>query len=333
MSSMTMAKKYLSRGDARVKSFTSASGLPWKLLQNKGCVVDGAVQVKHVQFSPTNKCDYGRCAWCSCSGVDRSVEMPMAEMLDMVCHFGDLGAKAITVTGGGEPAAYPHLHDLLYSAVAERDIHAGMVTNGLKWCKPSVDIRWVNGLLTWLRISTVDPHGEPKVGRFRSICEKLPNVDVGISFTVPYNVNVAYAEALCRIADSLPNLTHIRFVDNILDPQSVAMDALINRCEGITDKAIFQKRSEWVRGMNPCLISKLKPYVDASGDVFPCCGAQYALLDETSKLPQRMRVCHWSGFRLETSSFDGRICEKCYYQDYNVSLLNMTEPIQHERFV
>lgn len=323
--------KYVGQADHKVKSFTAASGLPWKLLQNKGCVVDGKIRPVHLQLFPTNRCDWNKCAWCSCHGVDRTKELSLGEIRDIFAYFARLGTSCVTITGGGEPTAHRHLREIMEDAL-RHDIEIGMVTNGMKWSRPDIDIGWANIMLTWLRISTVDPHAEPDTDRFKRICERLPDVDIGISFTVPNNVNIAYAKALCEIADSITNLTHIRFVDNIMSPDSLAMAAVKQACDGITSKAIFQERAKWVRGAPACLISKLKPVIDATGKVYACCGAQYSIKEYEGFMPQAMCMGHWSDFSTMLP-FDGKVCDKCYYDLYNIALKHMTERLDHERFV
>lgn len=319
--------------DADVSSFTAAGQWPWKLIQRASeCVVDGEIRPVHLQLSPTNKCDYGKCPWCSCSGVDRSQELDIQhDIKPLLRYFHELGTKAVTITGGGEPTTHPCLKDTLEYA-CRLGIEVGLVTNGVSWGREGVDLQWANEMLTWLRVSTVDPSGEPRSDRVVNICRSLPDVDVGVSFTVPKDVNLAAAQAICTVVEETPNLTHVRFVDDILDPSAEAMRMVILGCRYITKKAIFQPRFEFTAGMNPCLISKLKPYVDASGYVYPCCGVQYTLLDEVRCMPERTRMCHWSEFQ-RTAAFDGSICQKCYYEKYNVALLNMTEKLRHERFV
>ena len=318
--------------EKRVRSFTAASTLPWKLLKNDGCVIDGKIKPVHLQISPTNRCN-ANCSWCSCSEVDRTQELPIDEIIRIFGEFEILGARAVTITGGGEPTIHPDIQRILYGA-AECGFNIGMVTNGLLWGKKGADVGSANNLLTWLRVSTVEPSGKPQVDRVKTICERLPDVDVGISFTVPADVNIAAAVALCEIVDGLPNLTHIRFVQDILYPDSSesAMTSVCLRCRDITDKAIFQSRNVFTKGHNPCWISKLKPYVDANGYVFACCGFQYAHPDSLRKLNHKFSMCHWSWF-YNTSAFDGSVCQKCYYNSYNLLLDNMVTPLEHQNFV
>jgi hypothetical protein len=325
-----LQKEYHLNANDNVKSYTSASGLPWKLLQNKGSIIDGRIRPIHIQFSPTNNCN-ANCKWCSCSGVDRELEMGIDEIEEMLEYFAAHGTKAITITGGGEPTLHPDIRKILL-ACKKNDIHVGLVTNGLLWGKPDANITYADDLITWIRMSTVRPDGKPRPDRVINLCRHLPNVAIGVSFTVPKDVNIDAAIAICQVANGLPNLTHIRFVSDILNPDDATMVTVKEACDGLTDKAIFQTRSKFTRGMNPCYISKLKPYIDADGEVYPCCGVQYAIPSDLRRLPPRFKMGNWRDF-CHVPPFDGSICQVCYYEQYNLSIKNMTEPIQHERFV
>ena len=325
------ALKKMSEAESNVRSFTAAGTLPWKLIKNTGCVVNGEIKPVHLQLSPTNACN-SKCPWCSCSEVDRRQELCLTEIQDIFGYFMKLGTRAVTITGGGEPTVHPDIMGILSTARAWCGFDVGMVTNGLLWGQEDSDIERANNYLTWLRVSIVNPSGAPQPLRVARICNKLPKVDVGVSFTVPYDVNVEAAWSLCKLADSLANLTHIRFVQDILKPDDVAMDKVVTTCDGITKKAIFQYRNAFTKGSNPCWISKLKPYVDATGYIYPCCGSQYSHPDSLRKMGEMFRMCYWSEFD-RVAAFDGSICQKCYYEQYNTLLNNMVTPLQHENFV
>jgi len=108
------------------------------------------------------------------------------------------------------------------------------------------------------------------------VASRLPDVDMGISFTVPKDVFLKTAYGICRVAEEIPNIAHIRFVENIVDFSGNAMDRVESKCKGISSKAIFQRRSAYSRRQSPRHISFLKPMIDVDGSVYPCCGVQYA---------------------------------------------------------
>jgi MoaA/NifB/PqqE/SkfB family radical SAM enzyme len=247
----------------------------------------------------------------------------------MLRFFHPRGTKAITITGGGEPTLHPSLLSICADCSA-LGLDIGLVTNGKKWAKDGIDPDF-NQFLLWLRVSTMETHHD--VGQaewLRQICAALPDVAIGVSFTVDTDVCLGLARRVCQLAASQENLTHIRFVQNILDPEASPMKIVQDECEHITGKAIFQYRSVFAKGTKRCLISRLKPMIAASGLVYPCCGVQYAGAgSELRTMPRRFSMGYWTEYD-NMAPFDGSVCAKCYYEDYNVILDGLTTPLEHK---
>jgi len=307
-------------------SFTSASTMPIKLLQCKEAIVEHNIVPYHIQLIPTNRCN-ANCPWCSCKGVDRQLELPVEEIIEILHYFKKLGTKAITITGGGEPSLHKFINNIL--VVCHRlDIDIGVVSNGIIWSEKNFEV--VNDYATWSRISITDTIGDYPMERVQKYADNLKNVEVGVSFTVTDQVNLKTARAVCELAESQHNMTHIRFVEDILNACPASMAEVEAAC-AFSSKAIFQGRSAFATGQKHCHISKLKPVINADGNIFPCCGVQYAT-DDLKKMPKACSMGHWSTFHT-MPIFDGRVCKKCYYSDYNKALELMTTPVKHERFL
>jgi len=312
------------------KGYTAALEFPGKLLQCNDAVVDGKIRPYHIQFSPTNRCN-GNCPWCSCRDVDRSLEMPIAECLNMLEYFKKLGTKAITITGGGEPTIHPGIYNIILHAKA-CGIDVGIVTNGLKWGADSEHVPVeVQAAITWMRVSIIDTEGEYDTERIARIAAKFTTVDIGISFTTTPNVNVKTAIELSKIANRFKNITHIRFVQDVLNTDDSGVTAVKEACESLTDKSIFQYRNKHGWGASKCWLSRLKPFIAPNGIVYPCCGVQYAT-DITRKLPFQFRMGHWRDFA-SLHVFDGSRCKRCHYQKYNDILNVLTDQYEHGRFI
>ena len=291
------------------QSFSAAHTFPAKLLRHDSAVVDGAIRPVHLQLIPTNRCN-GGCKWCSCAQVNRSESLETPEMLDIVRYFAALGTKALTLTGGGEPTLHEGLLDVIGLA-RSLDVEVGLVTNGLDWSeKTRRQLATADAMLRWTRISVIRPDGEYEADRIVRLADNLPSVDVGVSFTVTAEPDPSLAANICRIAEETENITHVRFVQDILRPDTVAFRKIEEACAQITPKALFQRRDLDHPGTNPCLVSRLRPLVAADGHVYPCCGVQYAVDPPPRKLPSIFRQCHWSQFH-RTAPFDGSICTRC----------------------
>jgi len=310
-------------------SYVSASEIPVKLIkQSDQAVIDGKIIPYHLHLKPTNRCNLN-CSWCSCRDVDRSLELSTKECRAILLHFKALGSRACTISGGGEPTLHDGLCEIVHYA-CQLGYDVSLVTNGIRIAEADRKYEGLNDHLTWCRVSvTPDRDYKPII---KSISEKWPDVNIGITMTIDSDVDTVRVSYICDVCEQLKNITHIRFVTNILNPNSMLLEQCKESCSNCSTKAIYQDRSHYTKGTKHCRVSKLKPIVDPSGYVFPCCGVQYAT-DKQRQTPEYMRLCHWTDFDWNTSPFDGSICRKCYYNEYNQTLAALVKKIDHVNFV
>jgi MoaA/NifB/PqqE/SkfB family radical SAM enzyme len=80
----------------------------------------------NVQIIPMRRCNLA-CAYCN--EYDQvSKPVPLAEMLARIDKLADLGTSIVTISGG-EPMMHPDL-DAIIRRIRERDMMAGLITNG-----------------------------------------------------------------------------------------------------------------------------------------------------------------------------------------------------------
>jgi hypothetical protein len=313
-------------------SYVAANEIPWKLMLSKDAIKNNNIHPYHIQLIPTNRCN-SKCVWCSCKNVNRSEEMDYYEILRVINHFYSLGTKAITISGGGEPTLHPRICDII-TYCAEGNIDVGMVSNGSIISGDSHLCHICNKYLTWLRLSVTDTEGDSyDTNTIRNIASSMPYVDIGISFTVTNTPNMDLVKEICEIAEGYTNITHIRFVSEIVHGiNNGIMEKVKEISELITTKGIYQERAAWTKGEKQCLVSKLRPVIDPDGQVYPCCGTQYAK-GATLQMDKNMSMGHWSTFTLDTPYFDGSVCNKCYYDQYQKALNVMINPPWHINFL
>jgi organic radical activating enzyme len=319
----------------RAESYSSANVLPVKLLKQKNtCVdIDGFITPAHIQVCPTNKCNLD-CAFCSCGKRDQQDELSMDSLTSFFDSAKVLGTRAVTITGGGEPCCYSDL-DSLISLLYNLDIKTGMVSNGLLLHK----FLEVLPLLTWCRVSASD---DRDIGKLLTALSKLiPTIDIdwAISYVVTRKFDFEKFKNIVAFVNRY-KLTHVRAVSDILDADNVARmqwikDQLFDA--GIDDsRVVYQDRQETSAGEKTCLVSLLKPLLAADGYLYPCCGAQYAIPGDTGYFSPMMRVCHMtklSDFIASQNPFNGSICAKCHYKQYNYLLSKMIDDCDHKEFV
>jgi len=315
-------------------SFASAGQFPLKLLTLRGLVErikHGEIPPVHVQFIPTNRCNL-KCGFCSCRARDREQEMSLDEAREMLRTFVRLGMETMTITGGGEPCLWGPLSEFIGLAVAE-GVGVGLVTNGTK----------LSGLkasaveqLAWCRISCSDEAN--RIGTFWTVVEAAKSVDWAFSYVFTAAPDMANFHEHVKFARE-HKFTHMRAVSNITDLESAPdMEAvrLLTRETAGDLEMIYQDRQTFTRGAERCLISLLKPVIGPDGKLYPCCGVQYARGEMDLSLPDAMCMGSVGEARqiwAQQRAFDGRVCERCYYDGYNGLMEMVQGRLKHEAFV
>lgn len=318
-------------------SYTAANSLPLKILKDVEVLTTKKILPRHIQICPTNICNL-KCPFCSCNQVERSQQLSIDQLKEIVDISKNLGTKAYTITGGGEPTLHPQINEfLLYCN--ENDISTGLVSNGLKLKNIKPEILKT---LTWSRIS---------FGDFRKFDDKFKeqinyainnasNVDWAFSYVVGKDYNLTNIKNIINYANK-NKFTHVRLVPDLYNVETIDMDKVKLELilENINlDLVIFQNRQEFCQGERDCLISLLKPLIAPDGYIYPCCGVQYALPNDNEHrmFPKSMRMGYYSELNNiinKQEKFDGTHCVKCYYKNYNTLLNGIIEKMKHEVFL
>lgn len=126
----------------------------------------------HLRIKPTNRCNHN-CHYCAyrVSGLQLGQDMrpadsiPRGKMLEIARDLADLGVRAVTFSGGGEPLCYPHLLE------AARIMHDGGVklaclTNGALLDGEAAE--FFAHQAVWLRVS-MDGWDDASYSRYRGV--------------------------------------------------------------------------------------------------------------------------------------------------------------------
>lgn len=112
----------------------------------------------YVRVKPTNKCNH-RCFYCSYDSDFGYLlsekkfskdEIAKEKMMEILKDFKDMGVKAVTYSGGGEPLVYPHIVDA-FRKTLENKIDLSIITNGQLL---NGERRELLSQSEWVRIST-----------------------------------------------------------------------------------------------------------------------------------------------------------------------------------
>jgi organic radical activating enzyme len=252
-------------------------------------------------------------------------------------EFKRVGCEAVTITGGGEPLCHPDFEEII-TQIKRMGIEIGLVTNGVLLHKIQ---KTVLNQITWCRISHDDYRAfdtEYQEHLERTVKDAY-KVDWAFSYVLTRKPDYDNIAKIIKFANE-HKFTHVRIVSDLLDLGSIMNMDIVKmemKKRDIDDHiVIYQGRKDWVKGEKKCYMSLLKPTVAANGYLYPCCGAQYAEKEPSRAYGETMRFCHWTEIAhtwKEQKTFDGSICEKCYYMDYITALRIMVSDLEHKAFI
>ena len=126
----------------------------------------------HIRIKPTNVCNHN-CRYCAyrADGLQLGQDMgprdsiakdKMAEIID---DLAEMGVKAVTFSGGGEPFCYPHLLDAV-KRLAKTPIKLAALTNGSMLTGEIAELFAERAV--WLRVS-IDGWDDASYARYRRV--------------------------------------------------------------------------------------------------------------------------------------------------------------------
>jgi len=181
----------------------------------------------------------------------------------VVKTFQSMGCDAVTITGGGEPLCHANL-DKIIKKFIKYDIDVGIVTNA-DLIDRLPDKIW--DLVTWCRISCSDEFKitDKWIKPIEKLATSIGNVSWAFSYVLTRSPDVDNLMKHIEVAERV-GMTHVRIVSDILDYSNIPEIDNID-----SELVIRQKRDKPKRGNKDCWISLLKPVIDATGRIFPCC--------------------------------------------------------------
>ena len=310
---------------ALADSVTAASGFPSKLVAFYASSDASHFAPIHPQFYVSNACQL-KCRFCSCKHRKQEVPYMTAEVFrNAILSLRRAGSKAITFSGGGEPLLCPDLIEMMDLAHRGLYMDLGLVTNGIALDDmPSATLQE----LSWLRVSLDESRIKlpPYLLREPGTQPILPAASyVWQTLPPPYLARHILSD-LIDLAQK-GRLHHLRIVSDILD--DTAGESLSLQINGsfLGANVILQPRNHHEVGNPRCWMPLIKPVIDVDGRVYTCCGAQYALKDASKQrtLPKELCIAENVDEYLHTwvdaqRPFNGSICAKCYYGNYNRAL-------------
>ena len=185
----------------------------------------------YIRVKPTNYCNH-KCYYCSYAdselglrdSVNRQDQIPWDKMQEIISDMSDMGVKAVTFSGGGEPLVYPHIVEAMQK-VLDAGIDLSIITNGQLL---SAERAEVLSKAKWVRISFDSANAETyaKVRQlpleaFNEVCNNIQNFakikqkdcELGVNFVINHeNANQVYDMA--QVVKAL-GVNHIKYTARV----------------------------------------------------------------------------------------------------------------------
>ncbi|MBN2781754.1 MAG: radical SAM protein [Campylobacterales bacterium] len=266
----------------------------------------------HIRIKPTNVCNHN-CWYCAYKVDNLQLGQDMVEkdfipedkMIEILDDCKDMGVKAITFSGGGEPFTYRFFKQTIQKLIEDKIAFASL-TNGSRLNGEIAQLFALNA--TWLRVS-IDGYNDEsyakarsvKVGEFTKIVNNMkdfvniPNrtCNLGVSFIIDhtnYTKVYEFSSLMKEIGvDSIKlsgcvvenegeknNEYHKPFFDEAKDLCQRVKDELEDESFEVFDsyhylEDKFDKDYTW------CPYSQILPVIGADLNIYPCQDKAYNL--------------------------------------------------------
>ena len=312
----------------------------------------------YIRIKPTNQCNH-RCSYCSYADselglrddVKRNDMIPWPKLEETLNGIAEMGVKAVTYSGGGEPLVYPQIIPAMQLTL-DNGIDLSIITNGqlLDGERAAVlaHAKWVRISFDSADAATYALTRSIPESSFHKVCDNMKsfsrikpaNCELGINFVINH-LNAGQIYQAAELVRDL-GVNHIKFAARItrdLDEyhapfKEQAIEA-IHRAEAdlvAPDFRIINKYEEdfhfatiFSRSYKRCPIKEIFTVIAADSKVYFCHDKAYVSSGAVGDISGQSFKDLW--FAEETAAryreFDARheCCHHCVYDERN-QLLN-----------
>ena len=289
----------------------------------------------YIRIKPTNYCNHN-CYYCSYAdselglrdAVKKQDQIPREKMLEIIDDMADMGVKAVTFSGGGEPLVYPYIADAMQK-ILDKNINLSIITNGQLLSGARADIlsraKWVRISFDAANAETYSKTRSIPLGAFDEVCGNIKKFakikqnfcELGINFVINHE-NASQVFDMARLVKSL-GVNHIKFAarvtknlfeyhepfkKSVIEQLHKAKTELecdnfrvINKYEGDFDSALI-----FHRNYKTCYINKLFTVIAADCKVYFCHDKAYVSSGVVGDLKNRSFKELW---------FDPEVIKRC----------------------
>lgn len=311
----------------------------------------------YIRLKPTNVCNH-HCYYCSYAddvlGLRDDVKskdfIAWDKMQEIISDMGTMGVKAVTLSGGGEPLAYPWILETM-KLITDKAIDLSIITNGELL---NGDRAKVLQSAKWVRISfdaaTAEVYEDIrglKPGSFDKVCENIRRFsnlkengcELGINFVIHHKnahqvyevaklvkgLGVNHIKYAARITKDLFEY-HLPYKDSVLEQlhrvqRELADDSfnVINKYEEDFDTSMMFERN-----YEQCYIKEIITCIAADSKLYFCHDKAYVTKGVVADLKNSSFRDAWFSPEVQAryQNFDPRLeCKHhCVFDDRNLLL-------------
>ena len=263
-----------------------------KMLQH--CEVLDSIQNKKkwkpitFQLCPTGICDFN-CPFCSVGCRDKTISIPFKDIAKGLRDFRKLGAKALEITGGGNPLLYPKINEVIKMA-HKLGYDIGMICNSIV---PSKFLTKESAsYLTWYRCSISAHHNIKNFNYKMYDLSIIPKGVLSFSYVINKDTTKKILLDIIELVKTRPDAKFVRICPDYLDNKMIKTYTkwapMIERLD--KDNKFFFKEliANCTAYPEFCGIGMIRPYVCEDGYVYMC--SSFVL--RKRKLEPQYRLCH-----------------------------------------
>lgn len=243
-----------------------------KLLQHLDVLSD--IQQKGIwrpvmfQLSPTGKCEFN-CPFCSVKNRDKTKELPFEDIAKGMRDFKDLGAKAVEITGGGNPLLYPKINEVINLAHA-LGLDVGLISNSIN---PGAFLKKESvKKLTWYRASL---SGFDLFDDIKYNFDIIPKGILGFSYILTEITKEETIAKIAKLIESRPDTKFVRIAPNCLDRPLIRTfkekwGDIIEKYNASGKFFMKEMSDNFLAYPKFCGIGLIRPYCIETGDIHIC---------------------------------------------------------------
>lgn len=324
----------------------------------------------YVRIKPTNVCNQ-KCNYCAYAdkqsydnrNVSHNISIPWNIMQGLLEELNEIGVKALTFSGGGEPLCYSNIYDT-FSLAEKYKFDCSIITNGqalsgdivklvkdFKWVRVSFDSSKYD---TYEKIRNVNTFGRvvDNISNFASV--KNNDCTLGINCVVTKD-NYMEIYDICKLVQGL-GVDNIKIAPLLLNGEAKGYHDDIR--EEVKKQISFAKRemqndrfcihdkysndlgvnNQFEKNYNRCWIQELFCVIAADSNIYRCHQRAYMPVGRIGDLNEKSFKDIWFSEKTRkcVENFDAKeLCDfRCVFEERNILLNQFFDmDLNHVNFI